>query len=216
MRCRPASPLRRRRRYAFGGERSAVRAMREHRRVQPVGAVDRGRIRVGQQLGDVEPMALRGLEGAIDAEAVSRSRAQPRDLAAMDAVVAGRQRAHGRSHVRRPRHRGRDRRRSHARSRARRRRRSARGLFRAARRLVFRSCDPPSPPGRDKGRRSAWRGRARKRRRAFRSSAIGASSAGRDKRRARARAHPETRSASAGRIGPRSRRPRSTPLHWRR
>ena len=83
--------LRGRRRYAFGGERSAVRAMREHRRVQPVGAVDRSRIGVGQQLGDVEPMALRGLEGAIDAEAVSRSRAQARDLAAMDAVVVGRQ-----------------------------------------------------------------------------------------------------------------------------
>ena len=83
--------LGRRRSYAFGGERSAVRAMREHRRVQPVGAVDRSRIRVAQQLGDVEPMALRGLEGTIDAEAVSRSRTQPRDLAAMDAVVAGRQ-----------------------------------------------------------------------------------------------------------------------------
>src|SRR5271154_928178 len=34
----------RRRRYAFGGERSAVRAMREHRRVQTIGAVDRSRI----------------------------------------------------------------------------------------------------------------------------------------------------------------------------
>ena len=83
--------LRGRRSYAFGGERPAVLAMREHRRVQPVGAVDRSRIGVGQQLGDVEPMALRGLEGAIDAEPVSRSRAQPRDLATMDAVVVGRQ-----------------------------------------------------------------------------------------------------------------------------
>jgi hypothetical protein len=36
-------------------------------------------------------MALRRLEGAIDAEAVSRSRAQVRDLATMDAVVVGRQ-----------------------------------------------------------------------------------------------------------------------------
>ena len=36
-------------------------------------------------------MALRGLEGAIDTKAVSRSRAQARDLAAMDAAVVGRQ-----------------------------------------------------------------------------------------------------------------------------
>ena len=36
-------------------------------------------------------MALRGLEGAIDTKAVSRSRAQARDPAAMDAVVVARQ-----------------------------------------------------------------------------------------------------------------------------
>ena len=60
---------------AFGRERPAVGAEFEHRRVQAEGPVDRDRVGVGEQLGDVEAVAALGIERAVGAQAVARARA---------------------------------------------------------------------------------------------------------------------------------------------
>ena len=73
----------------LGSERSAVAPEGEHRFVQAEGPIEGDRVRVGEQLGDVEAGAAQGVERAVGAQAVARAGADAFDRGAVDAAGVG-------------------------------------------------------------------------------------------------------------------------------